>query len=357
MATQREIAQTLGITQAAVSMALRGDRSISPEMRKQVLEAAQKAGYSINKHVSALMSNVRTGKKLTDKGVVGILIDALQKPWLQLEFFRQFHSGVVQRAQDLGFRVESFFLKESNLRDARIDQILYARGVDGIILAPPGHAKNPPNLQWDRYAVVDAAVGWEDKEFNRVCCDQFQNYTTVFHELLRLGYKRIGTALDSAFVQGTRQKTQWHTGYLACQHDLPEGNRIPVFACNKPPPGNLFSQKTDRKLLSEFSAWFQQWTPDAIITLDGDEKRWVEAMTLNVPGDVGIACLAQLADDSFAGIDEKTEFLGAAALEQVAAQIARNEFGHPSYPRVTMIAGQWRNGITVSPRQHSNRMN
>lgn len=348
MSSQKEIAKALGITQAAVSRALRGDRLISAEMRQKVHHTAECMGYQLNPHVSNLMSNIRTGKKLHDKGTIGLLIDARsQKEWYEDEIFQRFHRGVLQRSEELGFRIESFFLQKLNVRPSRIDQILHSRGIIGVILAPPGYSKKPPELQWEHYAMINASVGWEDKVFNRVCCDQLQNYITAFNELQRMGYRRIGTTLRKKFMQGSRQRTKWYTGYLDCQNDLPENDRIPIHAHNHPPPGKLLSENENRILYDDFRKWFLQWRPEVVLTLIGEEKKWLIEMNLRIPQDVGIACFAQHSEDNFSGIDEMCEVYGATAIEQVSAQIARNEFGPPSYPKVMMIAGQWRDGATV----------
>ena len=47
MPNQREIAKTLGITQAAVSLALRGDRSISADLRQKILPGFEEYGLTI----------------------------------------------------------------------------------------------------------------------------------------------------------------------------------------------------------------------------------------------------------------------------------------------------------------------
>ena len=46
--TQRELAKTLNITQAAVSMALKGSPRISPEVRESVRKLAENSGYRLN---------------------------------------------------------------------------------------------------------------------------------------------------------------------------------------------------------------------------------------------------------------------------------------------------------------------
>lgn len=348
MVSQKEIANALGITQAAVSRALRGDRGISTELRQKVRDTAESMGYHLNEHVSALMSNIRTRKKLTDKGGIGLLIEARnQKDWYAVETFRRFHQGVLQRGEELGFNIESFFLLEPNMRDARIDQILQARGIDGIILAPPGLGKKPPDLQWERYATVVASKGWDTHDQNRVSCYQLQNYITAFNKLLQLGYTRIGTALDNSFVQKFQNRAKWHTGYLECQHNLLKKDRIPVFTYDALPRQMAAYEKESQTLYAGFCKWFSKWQPEVIITLLGAEIKWLNKMGQDVPQDVGLVCLAQQSSSDTARIDEKPEALGAAALELVAGQIARNEFGFPPDPKTTLIEGCWVPGSTV----------
>lgn len=351
MPNQREIAKALGITQAAVSLALRGDPSISPPMRQQVCETAERMGYHQNAYANALMSQIRAGKKLSAKGVVGLLVETRsQTDWYEVESYRMFHQGVIQRGAGLGFRVESFFLREPGMSAERLDQILHTRGITGIILAPPYHGNRSLNLQWNRYAAIGVGFGWEEQELNRVVYDNLQNFITAFNELRRLGYKRIGTVLGETFTYGNRYGTKWYTGYLECQNGILAKERIPVFAGDNQPGESrvpVFAGGSGKAAMTQFRDWFSKWNPDALLTLVGKEKQWLDAMKLKVPQDVGLACLSQPSDSSYARIDEKGDVVGAAALEQVAAQIVRNEFGPPSHPRITMIEGRWVPGTTL----------
>lgn len=354
MPNQKDVAKALGITQAAVSMALRGDRSISAEMRKKVRNTAKSLGYHPNAYLTVLMSNIRNGRKLTDQGIIGLLIEARsQEDWYGVEAYRIFHQGVVQRGLELGFHVENFFLKKPGMSAVKIDQILYTRGIKGIILAPPYHGNRSLNLHWKRYAAIGVGFGWEEQELNRVVYDNLQNYILAFSELRRMGYRRIGTLLDATFIYGTRHGIKSYTGYLECQNSIPAEDRIPIFASDNPPRGVRFSESADRIAAEKFREWFLQWRPDAVLTLAGREKRWLDAMNLKIPRDVGLACLAEPSDTRFARIDEKGEVVGATALELVAAQIARNEFGPPAHPKVMMIEGRWKNGVTL--RNRTNR--
>ena len=343
MPNQKDIAKALGITQAAVSMALRGDRSISAEMRQKVSKTAKRMGYHSNAYLTVLMSHIRTGKKLSDKGVIGLLVEAgSQENWYKVESYRGFHQGVLQRGRELGFRVESFFLRQPGMNPSKIDQILHTRNIKGIILAPPYHGNRSLNLHWERYAAIGVGFGWEEQELNRVVYDSQQNFITAFNALRQMGYRRIGTVLGKSLIYGTRHGIKSYTGYLECQNSIPEEDRLPIFASNDLPGGKESSEESAR-----FREWFLKWRPDVLLTLVGSEKQWLDEMKLKVPKDVGLACLAQPSDTSYARIDEKGEVVGATALELVAAQIARNEFGPPSHPKVMMIEGRWVKGSTL----------
>jgi LacI family transcriptional regulator len=351
MANQVDIAKALGITQATVSRALRGDRSISPEMREKVHETAERLGYNPKNYLSLLMSSVRAGKKLSEKGTIALLVEAAsQKERDMVQAYRVFHQGAMKRSEELGFRVENFFLQAPGMTADKLDRILQARGINGIILPPPYLSNRKLKLTWERYAAVGVGFGWEEQDLDRVVYDDFRNYVTAFRNLQRLGYMRIGTVLSNQFVQGHRGGNQWYPAYLDCQSTIAKTARIPVFSGSTPMPGEAFTAEMEHKLPGEFREWFLKWKPDALITLVGHEKQWLDAMNLKVPRDVGLVCLAQTAGAAFAGIDEKGELIAEAAVELVAAKIARNEFGLSDHPKVMMVQGAWVDGPTVKSR-------
>jgi len=347
MINQKDVAKALGITQATVSLALRGSRRISSEMRKTICETAEQMGYHLNPYLTALMSGIRTGRQSGGKGVIGLLVEARsQSHWHTNDTHRIFHQSLLQRAQELDFHIEPFFLLEPGMNVSRIDQILQARGITGIILAPPCRGSLPLNLCWSRYAAIGIGFGWGILGLNLVGYDNLQNYITAFNELRKLGYRRIGSALGHAAVSGNRCGTKWYTGYLECQNAVPESERIPVFASVYSPPG----APSEDSVAEEFQQWVRTWRPDAVLCLAGREKEWLLSMGLKIPQDIGLACLARSPDSCCAGIDEKGPVIGATALEIVTAQIARNEFGPPRCPKITTVAGEWVPGISLRIR-------
>jgi len=224
-----------------------------------------------------------------------------------------------------------------------IDRILSSRGIQGIILAPPYRGNRALNIHWERYACVGVGHSWEPQQLDRVANDHAENVVLAFNELARLGYRRVGMSLDGmAAVGGNGLK--WLSGFLQMQDRLPSARCVP-----------LFIHGGDSDALQKFERWFQRCKPDVLLGLTGREKSFLDALHIRVPEDVGVACLVRPQNSLLAGIDEKNEIIGAAAVELVAAHIARNEFGVPGHPKLTLIDGRWVPGSSVVPRPITHR--
>ncbi len=346
MPNQRVIAAEAGVTQAAVSRALRGDRSIPLATRQRIQAIARRLGYRPNAYVSSLMAHIRSGRPLRDRGCVALLVDAAsEKDWLGhlggYAYALQYR-GVAQRAAQLGFHTECFYLRASGSRSAQhVDRVLRARGLTGVILMPSWNrdAKEPAplSLSWDRYAVAAVAYSWTGIAVDRVSSHHRHNVDTAFARLAAMGYRRIGMVLPPEAVEGVDYS--WRERHLLWQQRLSVRQRIP-----------LFVGKPGLTPVGRFQSWLRRWKPDVIIGLVGHEKEWLDRLGLSVPGDIGLACLNRPPDSSLAGVEENLETVGAAAMDAVANRILHNEYGPPEHPRLVLIEGTWKDGGTVAPQ-------
>ena len=188
MPNQRDIAHSMGVSQVAVSLALRGDRSVSAGLRKRVRAMAKQMGYRPNPYVSTLMSHIRSGRKATDKGVLALLADVYrEEDWLRHESYRVYYKGVARRSAELGFKLELFFLMEPGMTAAKVDRILYARGIRGLILAPPYLGNRKLAMQWNRYACVGTGYAWSQQQFDRVAHEPRPKCCPGLSKTLRAG--------------------------------------------------------------------------------------------------------------------------------------------------------------------------
>ena len=344
MPNQRDIARALGVNQATISLALRGDRSISEEMKRRVRETAARLGYRPNAYVSSLMTHIRAGRRPSEKGVIAMLVEARsEKEWHQIESYRIFQEGIVNRAAELGFLVQCFFLRAPGMDAPSIDRILEARGIKGIILAPPYRGNRELDIRWERYACVGMGHAWEPQQFDRIANDHAQNVLIAFDELSRIGYRRIGLLLGGASAVGGKG-LKWLNGFLQVQQQLPPARRVPLFPHGMHPHA-----------LQKFERWFHRCRPDVLLSGSGREQSFLDALGVRVPEDIGMACLVRPKNSAFAGVDEKNEIIGATAVELLASQIARNEFGPPRHPKLTLIDGRWVDGPSA-PGTHRDEL-
>jgi LacI family transcriptional regulator len=336
MPNQRDLARVLGVNQATISLALRGDPSISESMRRRVRDSAARLGYRQNAYVAMLMSRIRSGRKLSEQGVIALIVDARSvEDWYRVRPYRTYHQGLISRATELGFHIEPFFLRATGVNGRSLDRILKARGIRGIILAPPYRTNRAVALDWDHYTCVGCGHARGPRLFDRVANDHAQNVNIAFRELLAMGHRRIGMSLlgETALIP----ELKWMSGYLESQERLPKRQRIPLFTGASSPP-----------TLAEFRTWYLKWRPDVLLSLTGFERQWLNALRLQVPRDIGLACLSRPAGASMAGVDEKNEVIGASSVEWVASRIVRNEYGVPIHPKLILIEGVWMHGETVA---------
>jgi DNA-binding LacI/PurR family transcriptional regulator len=241
------------VNQATVSLALRGNLSIPEPTRQRVREAAERLGYRQNAYVAMLMSRIRSGRKLSEQGVIALMIDARsESEWYRTKSYRIYHQGVNRRAAELGFRVESFFLRAPGVNARALDRILKARGIRGVILAPPYRGNRVLPLDWKHFICVGCGHAREPQLFDRIANDHAQNVIIAFKELAAMGYRRIGLSLPGETSRIPELK--WMSGYLEAQNRLPRKQRIPLFTGDSPHP-----------TLAEFRYWYRKVRPDVLL--------------------------------------------------------------------------------------------
>ena len=339
MFNQRVIARQLGLNQATVSRALRGDPSISKKTQTRVLTAAQKLGYMVNPLVSAAMEQVRSGRPVTEHGCIAVIVDfKSESDWFKEPVFKFQYEGMVRRAALRGYRLECFFLHAEDTAENTLERILYSRGIAGVILAPAAKKDRVSlDLLFERYASVAIGNSWNFLEVSRVGSDHLENLLRAFTELVNRGYQRIGLSLPLSALN--QKDSRWLGAYLIQEYYLPQSQRIPVF---------IGSPATTP--LKSFRLWYEKWRPDVLLNLMGEEWTWMQKMGLSL-NDMGLVSLTRPAGSKFSGIDANNGLVGEIASNIVINNLRDNERGLPACPRNILVEGFWVDGETLPPRK------
>ncbi len=327
------VADQAGISLATVSYALRNHPSIPPATCKRIQAVARKLGYRPNPLISTLMSHLRTTRATEYfETLAYITSHSANDVWHHKPIYRDFYAGAQARADEQGFKLEEFWLQAPGMTPDRMNQVLRARGIRGILIAPLPQPRSQLSLDWSRFSA--ATIGWSlaYPALHRAVCHHYHAIRQALKQLSHLGYRRIGLAVKSAFDE--RVDNNWQAGFAVYQQSVRKANRIPI----------LFMGDSNQHL---FAQWFMQHHPDAVIA-ETQVLDWLRAIGQRVPKDVGFAGLEVSAmPRGTAAIDQHIRVMAAAAVDLIVGQLHCNECGIPPIPKIVMIETTWVGGKTV----------
>lgn len=342
--TLRDVARLSGFSLASVSMALRDDPRIQAETRRVVHEVAARLGYESRPIIRDLMRRVRHRERANDPvKLAHVLAWTRRQDYYAQPAFREFHRGAQARAKEFGYVLDDFVLDEVELKQGRLNGILRARAVPGLLIAPvqmPDSAH--PELQAGLNALdlahcAATTIGFtlQSPRVSRAVHDHVQGAQLAFRTLESRGYRRIGFV--SSVLMNRRVRGRWLAGYVCAQQEQEDGARLAPL---------LMAELLDNTV---FDRWLDRWKPDAIITIDyGPVRDHLRRRGRGIPENVALVHLEWREDDEpRAGIDQRTSAVGAAAIDMLLAQLGRHERGVPEFPKTVLVEGRWVDGPTV----------
>jgi DNA-binding LacI/PurR family transcriptional regulator len=191
---------------------------------------------------------------------------------------------------------------------------------------------------WDEFPALVTGVRTREPALSFACSDHHALALLAFEKAVALGYRRPALVLDGVIddlVDG-----RFSAGFLIGQSRL-----IPAEQLTRP-FFEVAAARTDRAV---FSKWFEENQPDVIFTLYHEVERWVRDLGLRVPEDVGLIQYEWRSDHAaWAGMDQRNDLVGAAAVDMLISMVHHNERGVPEHPRATLIGSHWVDGKTVA---------
>jgi DNA-binding LacI/PurR family transcriptional regulator len=332
--TLRTLATALGLSRTTVSDALRGSPRVNAETKQRVRAAAEAAGYRHNPLTGAVMSQLRRSRGQQFRGVIASIEIVLpDRDSLTVRYSEAVHHGIHRRAGELGFKVEDFAVGPEHLRLPRLDSILHARGIQGLVILPAAGSPDFTELTWSRYTAVYADYLIEKPALHCVCSDHYRSMVSLLQELHRRGYRRPGMFMEIPIDE--RLQFRWEGAFLAMQKYLPDITEVPP----------LRSSPVTRE---QFEKWFKKHQPDVVLGHFPVAKEWMIACGAKIPETHAFVCLNRLrtAGDC-AALEFPAEHLGARATELVIGQLLHNELGVPREPSLTTLLIELVEGPTL----------
>jgi LacI family transcriptional regulator len=268
---------------------------------------------------------------LHEGGVIGYLTgDQSRGEWKSNSSLHQIFDGAKNRAEACGYRFEEFWIEEPGMNPLRWNKIFQARGIDALLLAPWICDPTALELDWTRFHSVKIGYSLIFPPTHTVENNHYQCMQLCIHHLRGKAYRRIGYA--NRILEEERLNHAYKAAFLVEQERCKRTEKIPPF-----------TPKTWCRDL--FTAWFNRYRPDVVISSDTEAHEWLLSMGLAIPADVAFANLdCHESNGRYSGVIQSHNEVGAAAVNVLISLVHRNERGLPPSPHLTLVEGRWTQG-------------
>jgi LacI family transcriptional regulator len=328
--TLKDVAARARVSLATVSYALRQHPKIPGETRERVTIAARELGYRPNPRVASLMAHIRGAQSRPHRERLAFVwVHTSRAEARQNAFLGMVYAGARERAAQMGFALEEFWTSDPGMTDQRLEQILRARGIVGVVLSPVTTAEATVTLGWDWRHFAAAVIGnvtWTP-ELPHAGHHHFLALRLTLLELAKLGCRR-----PVALIEATVHERNKHA-YLA------------AFLAHHPQPASArgLVRVVVRGDAADLGPWLRAARPDALIVSHTD--------LLDLPGVNRAARELRVprvtlywskeTPRGIGGIDQCQDRVAGHAVDLVAAQLNANETGAPDLPRIMLFPGRW----------------
>jgi LacI family transcriptional regulator len=332
------IAEKAGVSAMTVSRVLRNSPRVAPGTRRRVLAVAQALEYRPDPYLARMMSLVRRRKTARVRAVIAVIREHLPQDDLLSPSYQYVPiEDIRRRAHGHGYAVEEFWLARDGLTPKRLQKILYARGIEGVIVSPQSTQLPCSKLDYSPFASVTFGYAMREPALHMCAGNMTLGIQTAAEQLHARGYRRIGVAVTKWIVN--RSQFGYSGGLFHFQQSLPPEDRVPLL---------LFPSNDISRGFEAFAKWLGEHRPDALITFDTDVPGWLNRLGLRVPEDIGFVVHDWTPRmTQFAGIHQRRDHLAAAAVDLVVTQLSQHERGVPDVLRQIMIPPQWVDGPSV----------
>ena len=334
--TLADVARHAGVSRTAVSYALRDDPNIAPTTRARIRKAADALGYRPDPVLAKLMAHLHAGRGRRHAGKLAFLnVHADRDYWRRTAALGDFRRSAEQRAAELGYGTEEFWLHEPGRTPRRLAQILVARGIRGLLVGSTGRHGSVVAFPWEKFAAVTVGYSVESPALHRVVTHHYRNTRLALRKADEAGYVRIGFV---ASREGEAAMENLHlAAFLAYQQELAKTKRVPP----------LFIDGKDAGVLRR---WFDANRPEVILSTSAGLPE-VAAEGIDVPGAAALVKLLLWdANEGVAGVLPGYERLGPAAVNLLAGQLQHDDYGVPTDAKIVQVEGRWCDGASLPVR-------
>ncbi|MFA6962305.1 MAG: LacI family DNA-binding transcriptional regulator [Opitutaceae bacterium] len=323
-----DIAKECGCSVMTVSYALRDKPKVSAETKSRIQAVARKLGYKPDPSLSALVSyRGNVSSQSIASPLAWISATPQRDDWLHTDnFVLHYYQAACKRAAEYGYRVERFWLGEPGITPKRLSQILYSRGVTGLLVAPQPRPNASLDMEWDHFSAVTFGHTLAVPQLHMASTHHSNLTLTALHHIRDLGYRRVGLYINR--IHDMRVAHNFVGPFLADQMQVAVENRIPPYCEPDFSWDNLH-------------AWLDQWKPDCLLVSDSYAVKVLQQRDRGTLPPMGIVTLEYNAQYPVSGMSHNFPSVGEAAVDLLVKLIRRGETGIPSVRQSILVNGSW----------------
>jgi DNA-binding LacI/PurR family transcriptional regulator len=341
--TMRDVAEKAGVNPSTVSRALRDDANVSKKRRKEIQQLAEEMGYRPNPFVQAFTAHVRGYRRLPTHAPIALLDTRSE----QNHGFNQLYiDGARDHAHKLGYKIEPIHIQSLKGSFSRLKDVLFARGIRGLLIMPPSERTHLPELAEFPLAMATIDYSLKEPNLHRATPSYFQNMEMALRICAQRGYKRMGFCTYREEVD--RIGMHWMGAFCGWRDLQPDG-RIPVHLNPHLTEGNgKDDPKAWKNCRDHFYAWLDREQPDLIVANSLFFYEWLQERKVRSPEELGFVHLGMNpTEKSVSGVDQNHRQVGAAAVDLIINQLQKNIHGVPDAMQTVLIYGTWRDAGTT----------
>jgi LacI family transcriptional regulator len=353
--TMADVAKRAGVHATTVSLALRNHPRLPEKTRTRIQNLAREMGYAPDPWIRALVDyRSKIKPRAFRPGIAYVTNWATRWGWKEVTAHPDFHQGACDRAAELGFNIEHFWLREPGLTHGRLSQMLYTRGIQGVIIASHGREMGDAlQLDWANFSAVKIDYFPHKPAVHNVTNNQCDIVRLAMQRVMAAGYRRIGMVMHRGWDHSVDHL--WTAGYLCEQQALPEDVHVPAHLFPESHPVERWLTESrgdvtaDREALRE---WIERYRPEVILSKASFVLPVLKQLGLRVPEDIAFVDLFWQSDGgATAGVRQNHKTVGALAVELLAGQMQHNKRGIPEIPTTTYVEGTWFPGKSLPVRK------
>ncbi len=328
-----QIARQTGVSMATVSLALRDKGRMSQETRDKVKAAAEALNYHVHPLLSRAFSIARRSNAIQYRETLAFLIEYPMDP---NRFYQQsLFDAARESASKLGYLLEPFLITDEPSDQIRVSHILRARGIRGLIIVPRLSFAHPRlHFEWEHFAAVQIyRTIWNPPNLHYIASTDYEKVLEAMHLLKKVGYKRIGMAIEPP--QNNLQRGTFVAAYLVLQAKVPVSQRIPPLLSYGP-----WNEATFRK-------WMARYNPDVLYVHQHPVIfSWIKKLGLSIPEDISVFC-ENVQEPHLSGLRRDYVGMGQSAVEMISILLGNDTLGLPGNPRSWHVDEFWQVGASL----------